>query len=86
MNFDIFFRACGAHDPRPYQSALATSDWPETLIIPTGFGKTAAVLAAWIWKIGHRKDPATPRRLICYFGEHVAFDVKNWHDTDGYGG
>ena len=25
-------------------------------------------------------------RLICNFGEHVAFDVKNWHDTDGYGG
>ena len=64
MNFDTFFKACGKHDPRPYQTALAKSDWPETLIIPTGFGKTAAVLAAWVWKIGHRKDPATPRRLI----------------------
>ena len=64
MNFESFFKACGEHDPRPYQTALATSEWPETLIIPTGFGKTAAVLAAWIWKIGHRKDPGTPRRLI----------------------
>ena len=65
MNFEAFFQA-GADGkyPRPYQSSLAKrGDWPETLIIPTGFGKTAAVLAAWIWKIGHC-DPATPRRLI----------------------
>ena len=64
MNFETFFQACGEHDPRPYQTALATSDWPETLIIPTGFGNTAAVLAAWIWKIGQCKDAATPRRLV----------------------
>ena len=66
MNFETFFQA-GANGkyPRPYQTSLAgRGDWPETLIIPTGFGKTAAVLAAWIWKIGHRKDPATPRRLV----------------------
>ena len=65
MNFDTFFQAgVNGKYPRPYQTSLAKrGDWPETLIIPTGFGKTAAVLAAWIWKIGHR-DPATPRRLI----------------------
>ena len=65
MNFETFFQAgVNGKYPRPYQTSLAERDWPETLIIPTGFGKTAAVLAAWIWKIGHRKDPATPRRLI----------------------
>ena len=65
MNFETFFQAGGnGKYPRPYQTSLAErGDWPETLVIPTGFGKTAAVLAAWIWKIGHR-DPATPRRLI----------------------
>ena len=65
MNFETFFQAgVNGKDPRPYQTSLAKrDDWPETLIIPTGFGKTAAVLAAWIWKIGYR-DPATPRRLI----------------------
>ncbi|MBF0561786.1 MAG: CRISPR-associated helicase Cas3' [Alphaproteobacteria bacterium] len=31
--------------------------------MPTGFGKTAAVLAAWLWKIA-RNDPQTPRRLV----------------------
>ena len=45
MNFEDFFKACGEHDPRPYQTALATSDWPETLIIPTGFGGIASTLA-----------------------------------------
>ena len=64
MNFDTFFQAgTDGKYPRPYQISLAKRDWPETLIIPTGFGKTAAVLAAWLWKIGSR-DPATPRRLI----------------------
>ena len=65
MNFETFFQAgVNGKYPRPYQISLAErGDWPETLIIPTGFGKTAAVLAAWLWKIGHR-DPATPRRLI----------------------
>ena len=64
-NFETFFQAgVNGKYPRPYQTSLAKcGDWPETLIIPTGFGKTAAVLAAWLWKIGHR-DPATPRRLI----------------------
>ena len=65
MNFETFFQAgVNGKYPRPYQISLAErGEWPETLIIPTGFGKTAAVLAAWLWKIGHR-DPATPRRLI----------------------
>ena len=65
MNFETFFQAgVNGKYPRPYQTSLAERDWPETLIIPTGFGKTAAVLAAWLWKIAHRKDPATPRRLV----------------------
>ena len=47
----------------PYQERLAQSPWPETLIVPTGFGKTATVLSAWLWKMAQR-DPATPRRLV----------------------
>ncbi|TXL69593.1 CRISPR-associated helicase Cas3' [Vineibacter terrae] len=64
MNFETFFSSgAGGKKPRPYQERLAEEDWPETRIIPTGFGKTAAVLAAWLWKIGKR-DPGTPQRLI----------------------
>jgi CRISPR-associated endonuclease/helicase Cas3 len=47
----------------PYQEKLGQSPWPETLIVPTGFGKTATVLSAWLWKTAQR-DPATPRRLV----------------------
>jgi CRISPR-associated endonuclease/helicase Cas3 len=64
MNFEDFFRyATKGWSPRPYQSRLAEQDWPETRIIPTGFGKTAAVFAAWLWKRS-RTDPDTPRRLV----------------------
>jgi CRISPR-associated endonuclease/helicase Cas3 len=64
MDFATFFRSasCG-QEPRPYQIALARDPWPETRIVPTGFGKTAAVLGAWSWKIA-QQDPHTPRRLV----------------------
>lgn len=64
MSFETFFRSGAAgNKPRPYQVRLSKHAWPETLIIPTGFGKTAAVLAAWLWKIAKR-DCGTPCRLI----------------------
>ncbi len=51
------------HPPYPYQTRLATGDWPDLLDIPTGLGKTAAVVLAWLWK-RRQGDPATPRRLV----------------------
>lgn len=37
--------------PYPYQIRLATEDpFPELLDVPTGLGKTAAVVLAWIWR------------------------------------
>jgi CRISPR-associated endonuclease/helicase Cas3 len=63
-DFEAFFeRGSGGFPPRRYQSELATQPWPETRIIPTGFGKTAAVLSAWIWKLA-KNDTNTPRRLV----------------------
>ena len=61
--FRRFFRAVVGHAPYPYQERLAFEPWPETLIIPTGLGKTAAVLAAWLWRVS-QSDPSTPRRLV----------------------
>jgi CRISPR-associated endonuclease/helicase Cas3 len=68
--FQNFFNAAssGSNPERrwlahPFQARLATQAWPETLIIPTGFGKTAAVLAAWLWKRAHG-DPSAPTRLV----------------------
>ena len=64
MNFDTFFRSSSkGSQPYPYQVVLAENSWPETLIIPTGFGKTAAILASWLWKIA-QGDSGTPRRLV----------------------
>ena len=52
MTYDEFFqRAMGREDcvPYDYQRRLAEEDWPELLDIPTGLGKTAAVILAWMW-------------------------------------
>jgi CRISPR-associated endonuclease/helicase Cas3 len=72
--FDEFFAtAYGSADMRPfgYQRNLAMNPWPDALNVPTGLGKTAAVVLAWLWKRGWRAgaghetpDPATPRRLL----------------------
>lgn len=69
MDFETFFVAAtrreskSGRSPYPYQRKLAEEGWPETLIVPTGFGKTAAVLGAWLWKL-KLGDPRTPRRLV----------------------
>lgn len=34
--------------PFPYQRQLAEKPWPELLDVPTGMGKTAAVVLAWL--------------------------------------
>ena len=64
MTFGEFFStAFGGANPFTYQQALAERDWPDALIAPTGLGKTAAVVLAWLWK--RATAPATtPRRLV----------------------
>lgn len=55
-------------DPYPYQVELASGDIPDILKIPTGAGKTeAVVLAAWLWRRRSHSDQvrdAAPRRLV----------------------
>ncbi|HAA54642.1 MAG TPA: CRISPR-associated helicase/endonuclease Cas3 [Myxococcales bacterium] len=63
MEYTEFFRTITGHDPYPYQQELATNVWPELLDIPTGLGKTAAVLLAWFFK-HHQKDTNNPKRLV----------------------
>lgn len=69
MDFETFFEAATWRDskagcsPYPYQQKLAEAEWPETLVVPTGFGKTAAVLGAWLWKL-KVSDLGTPQRLV----------------------
>ncbi len=67
MNIDfeeLFQKALGNEAyPYPYQKALSQKNWPDILKIPTGMGKTAAIILAWLFK-RLQKDSHTPRRLI----------------------
>lgn len=69
----VFEQALGGFSPLPYQERLALGDqFPSLLEIPTGLGKTAAVILAWIWRkpsapvsrsvlLAHRFYPFYPR-------------------------
>ncbi len=47
---EFFVRATG-FEPYPYQVRLACGTaWPELISAPTGAGKTAAVVLAWLWR------------------------------------
>ena len=67
--FDSFFQHATGHTPYPFQRNLAISEnFPEVIKIPTGMGKTDAVILGWLWR--RRFDPRyevrlhTPRRLV----------------------
>lgn len=63
-SFQAFFNKATGKTPYPYQISLATAPVESRLIsVPTGCGKTAAVILAWLWR---RREYAseTPRRLV----------------------
>jgi CRISPR-associated endonuclease/helicase Cas3 len=74
-DFREFFRKATGYEPYPYQEKLATtSTMPPLLDIPTGLGKTAAVVLSWLWrryvgegvdgKVAREMCIETPRRLV----------------------
>ncbi len=69
MNYSEFFRCATGKDPFPYQEKLATSKQaPHTILkVPTGAGKTAAIVLGWLWRRlygseGLRQE--SPARLV----------------------
>lgn len=65
---DLFTKAV-EREPYPYQVDLASApELPELLVVPTGTGKTAAVLLGWLYRRRWHPDAevraSTPRRLI----------------------
>ncbi len=64
MTFQSFFKAATEKYPYPYQERLAGQPIQNRLIhVPTGAGKTAAAILAWLWR--RKTDPQnTPRRLV----------------------
>jgi CRISPR-associated endonuclease/helicase Cas3 len=61
--FEEFFRSATGHRPYPYQSRLATSGLPRSLRVPSGGGKTAAAVLAWLYRRLISAPETTPRRL-----------------------
>ena len=63
-DFDNFFYRATKYHRFPYQERLAENpDFSEFLQVPTGTGKTAAAVLAWVWR--RQKRPSeTPRRLV----------------------
>src|SRR5271163_937032 len=64
----IFRQATGNSSPLPYQKCLALADtFPMLLDVPTGLGKTAAVILAWVWQRRFAEEAirtSIPRRLV----------------------
>jgi CRISPR-associated endonuclease/helicase Cas3 len=93
--FGEFFRGATGRDPFPYQAALAERQrLPQLLRVPTGAGKTAAAVLAWLYRRRHHPDPtvraATPRRLVYCLPlrslvEQTEADVNNWLTRLGLG-
>ena len=69
IEFPEFFRRATGKGPFPYQVRLATAELlPQLLDIPTGLGKTAAAVLAWLWRrsrfAGEEIRIKTPPRLV----------------------
>jgi CRISPR-associated endonuclease/helicase Cas3 len=68
-SFRPFFGGATGHAPYDYQARLAGGDdgvpcESQLISIPTGLGKTAAVVLAWLWNRVHLNRSDWPRRLV----------------------
>lgn len=84
MSFDSFFsQATGLPAPFPYQRRLAENAlWPARVEVPTGLGKTAAIVVAHLYQRKTR-PLETPRRLVYVLPmrvlvEQTLANVKQW--------
>ena len=87
-NFDRFFSGATGHEPFDYQRRLAGGDsgtacQSRLIDIPTGLGKTAAVILAWFWNRVELKRADWPRRLVYCLPmrtlvEQTAKNVAEW--------
>ncbi|MGA2247670.1 MAG: DEAD/DEAH box helicase, partial [Verrucomicrobiota bacterium] len=86
MTFPVFFHDATGNEPYDYQVRLARGECVSRLInIPTGLGKTAAVVLAWLWNRVQLQDPKWPRRLVYCLPmrtlvEQTETSVRSWLD------
>ncbi len=66
MTFPEFFQAATGKPPYDYQKRLAEAPACQSRLIsiPTGLGKTAAVILAWLWNRVSLQSDKWPRRLV----------------------
>ena len=65
MTYAGFFKRATGFNPYPYQARLAESDGQYSLLrVPTGAGKTEAVILRWLYQRSVYANVATPRRLV----------------------
>lgn len=90
--FAAFFKQATDNDPYPFQKRLALGEQlPELIDVPTGMGKTDAVVLAWLWRrrfAGPEVREATPRRLVYCLPMRVLVEqtrdkAKKWLDKLG---
>lgn len=85
-SYPKFFEAASGdgRQPYPYQARLAELPCESRLIsIPTGLGKTAAVILAWLWNRVSWRSPEWPRRLVYCLPmrtlvEQTAEEARKW--------
>ncbi|HCS54135.1 CRISPR-associated helicase Cas3' [Rubinisphaera sp.] len=87
MSYKTFFKSATGFAPYPYQNRLAEAElFPEVLSVPTGVGKTAAVILAWMYRRHQdENDSQTPRRLIYCLPMRTLVEqtrdvAENWRD------
>ena len=69
-SYEAFFRAAFDNEPFDYQRRLAMSETLCSLVnVPTGAGKTAAILGAWLWRRLHRSHEC--REATCLLPAHA---------------
>lgn len=71
------FKALTDHPPYPWQRRLyermLAGDWPATCDIPTGLGKTSAVVC-WLLALAHAEPNTVPRRLVYVVNRRTIVD------------
>ncbi len=93
-SFDQFFRNATGHKPFDYQRNLAGGDsgracQSHLINIPTGLGKTAAMVLAWLWNRVELKRSDWPRRLVYCLPmrtlvEQTAKNACDWLKRSGW--
>ncbi len=89
--FDLFFgvaardenAVAGARKPYPYQQVLAEREMGSLLLnVPTGLGKTAAVVLAWLYQLLQGKENCPRRFVYCLpmraLVEQTVEEIRNW--------